>query len=186
MRDPQAAIERALARTDLTDADRKTLDEIAASFKRVQPLIEREPARTRGDAALGELLLVSGLLLLPYIARRSLLVSLERGRYYAILGALVTRERKRKKLTQADLAKRLDVSQPAVARIEAGKLSVEVTLFRLIARVLFDVTHATLDARINDCHTLVARAMGAVGRNTRIASRDGERSLIDYVVEVAA
>jgi transcriptional regulator with XRE-family HTH domain len=112
-------------------------------------------------------------------------VSLERGRYYAILGALVTRERKRKKLTQADLAKRLDTSQSTVARIESGKLSVEVTLFQSIAQVLFGRSHATLEGRIRQIADHYQRAQDAVDPQ-RIASRDGERSLIDYVVEVAA
>ncbi|HEV3059653.1 MAG TPA: helix-turn-helix transcriptional regulator [Vicinamibacterales bacterium] len=112
-------------------------------------------------------------------------MSLERGRYYAILGALVTRERKRKKLTQVELGKRLDIHQSTVARIEAGKLKVEVTLFRLIAQVLFDRSTLSLDGRIHYFADLYRLAEEAVNPQ-RIASRDGERSLIDYVVEVAA
>jgi len=38
--DYQHAIEQARSRSDLTDEDRKILDEIEASFKRVQPLID--------------------------------------------------------------------------------------------------------------------------------------------------
>lgn len=46
-----------------------------------------------------------------------------RGLYYAALGAIVLRARKRKKLTQAALAKQLGVSQPTVARLEAWELA---------------------------------------------------------------
>jgi len=112
-------------------------------------------------------------------------MSLERGRYYAILGALVVRARRHKKLTQEKLAKRLDISQSTVARIEAGKLSVDVTLFKLIARVLFDRTTPTLDGHIHYVADLYRNAQEAV-HPKRIPSRDAERSLIDYVVEVAA
>ena len=112
-------------------------------------------------------------------------MSLERGRYYAILGALVLRERKRKKLTQAELGERLDIHQSTVARIEAGKLSVEVTLFKLIAQVLFERSHASLEGHIHWIYDRYKSAEEAVNPQ-RIASRDAERSLIDYVVEVAA
>ena len=112
-------------------------------------------------------------------------MSLERGRYYAILGALVARERKRKKLTQTDLGERLGIHQSTVARIEAGKLSVEVTLFKLIAQVLFERSNSSLDGRVNWIADLYRSAEEAVNPQ-RIASRDAERALIDYVVEVAA
>ena len=128
---------------------------------------------------------MSELLLFPHVAFRGKAVSLERGRYYAILGALVTRERKRKKLTQAELGERLGIHQSTVARIEAGKLSVEVTLFRRIAEALFNRSHASLDGRIHwiaDCYKRAEEAVNA----QRIASRDAERALVDYVVEVAA
>ena len=117
-------------------------------------------------------------------------MSLESGRYYAILGALVTRERKRKKLTQTELGKRLGIHQSTVARIEAGKLSVEVTLARLLARTLFNVSFPALDALINACHVIVNRAEHAIrdsgSGEQRIASRDAERALVDYIVGTAA
>ncbi len=112
-------------------------------------------------------------------------MSLERGRYYAILGALITRERKRRKWTQTALAKRVDVSQPFLSRIELGKLSVDTYLMGQIADKLFGVTHGALEDRI---HRIAGRYQAAdkAVSPTRIASRDAERSLIDYIVETSA
>jgi transcriptional regulator with XRE-family HTH domain len=110
-------------------------------------------------------------------------MSLERGRYYAILGALVVRERKRKKLTQAALAEKIDVSQSFVARIEAGKLSVDTYLFGQTAKNLFECNHAELDRRIHEINGQYFAAEAAVSPK-RIPSRDAERALIDYVVAV--
>lgn len=109
-------------------------------------------------------------------------MSLERGRYFAILGALILRERKKRQWAQADLASRLDISQSTVARIEKGSLSVDTYLFGQIAEHLFERSRATLDGRIHKMHELYQRAQDAVGPS-RIPSRDAERKLIDYVVE---
>lgn len=111
-------------------------------------------------------------------------MSLERGRYYAILGALVVRERKRKKLTQTALGKLVGASQSSVARLEAAKFSVPVTFFARLADALFGVTHATLDKRISNFSETVARVERSVVP-ARIPSRDTDRKLIDYIVAVS-
>lgn len=61
---------------------------------------------------------------------------LDKRLYYAALGAIVAHERKRKKLTQGDLAKHLGVSQPTVTRLEAGRWPVPIALMALLARTL--------------------------------------------------
>lgn len=112
-------------------------------------------------------------------------MSLERGRYYAILGALVVHERKRQKLTQFKLAERLDISQPFLSRIEDGKSNVNTYLFGQIAKKLFERSHATLERRVHEIAGCYLAAECAVNPKL-IPSRDAERSLIDYVVAVAA
>ena len=112
-------------------------------------------------------------------------MGLERGRYYAILGALVVRERKRRKLTQTALGKLVGASQSSVARLEAAKFSVPVTFFARLADALFGVTHATLDRRIGVFAEVIARAERAI-MPVKMQTRDADRKLIDYVVAVSA
>lgn len=103
------------------------------------------------------------------------------------MGALVQRERKRRRLTQTELGELVDVSQSTVWRIEAGTSCSDTFLVQQLARKLFDVTFLTLNNRIERIAELYRRAEEALAPPpTRIASRDAERSLIDYVVEVAA
>ncbi len=114
-------------------------------------------------------------------------MSLERGRYYALLGALMLRERRKRALTQTQIGKLVGISQPTVARIEAGKLPVSVLQFQKIASELFGVSHATLERRVQATNEVYQKAERAVRpEQRRIASRDAERKLIDYVVEVSA
>ena len=110
-------------------------------------------------------------------------MSLERGRYYAILGSLVVRERKRKRLAQTALAKSVGISQSTLSRIEAGKHNVEVTLFTLLTKTLFRSRSSDITILINHLATKMSAAERVI-RPVRIASRDAERALIDYIVEV--
>ena len=53
--------------------------------------------------------------------------------YYAALGALVAYHRKRRGLTQAELAKQLRLSQPTIMRVEAGRRRVPVLTMHELA-----------------------------------------------------
>jgi len=85
-----------------------------------------------------------------------------RSLYYAALGAIVARERRRKKLTQEALAKQLGVTQPTVARLEDGKWSVPAERLTQLAQALDIKTAGQFCARVDAVVALIQRVADVI------------------------
>jgi transcriptional regulator with XRE-family HTH domain len=86
----------------------------------------------------------------------------ERVLYYAALGAIVARERRRKKLTQDGLAKQLGISQATVARLEAGAWAVPAALLSLLTRALDLGTVGRFYALVDTAVEFIQRAADVI------------------------
>lgn len=100
--------------------------------------------------------------------------------FYIALGALVAHRRKHLKLTQAELAQQLGLSQPTVARLEAGGWSVPVSSTVPIAEFLGLAGVGLLHDCVENVVKLTRRAADAILPGS--LDRLPPRGLVAFVV----
>lgn len=81
--------------------------------------------------------------------------------FYVALGVLIAQRRRDRKLTQAALAELLGVTQPTIARIEAGR-PVAASMGEALAKILGLRDLAGLIRRVEYVVTLIQRAAEAI------------------------
>jgi len=99
-------------------------------------------------------------------------------------GALVTHLREKRDMTQAELAAKLDVTQPTVARIENGKNRVPVSKYMQLTEV-FGMTLDQFHGRVQQIIDATHRAAEAIkpGSMDRVEPRKLE-GLVLFVVKL--
>lgn len=60
----------------------------------------------------------------------------EKDNYLVIIGLRIKEIRKKNKITQEDLAKMMETSQPQIARIESGEQNASILVYKKLATIL--------------------------------------------------